>query len=147
MQSFDNDSYARIEQSYTGLPFLVALWSLDCPPCMRELEMLGRVHQEHPDFKLVLINTDGVEARDDAKSLLASFRLNSADSWIFASEQTEKLRFSIDPQWYGELPRSYLFQNGIRQGHSGPIDETRLRDWLDSMLPVDAEFLIPPVSS
>ena len=135
MQALGNDSYVRIEQSYAGLPFLVALWSLDCPPCMKELDMLSRVHQEYPNFKIVLINTDGLDANDDAESLLASFRLNSADTWIFASEETEKLRFSVDPQWYGELPRSYLYRDNERRGHSGLIDETLLRDWLDSVLP------------
>lgn len=135
MQAMGNDSYAKIEHSNTGLPFLVALWSLDCPPCMKELEILDRVHQKYPHFKIVLINIDGIEAIDDAESRLASFRLGSVNNWIFASEQAEKLRFSIDPQWYGELPRSYLYQNGKRRGHSGLIDETRLWSWLDSLLP------------
>ena len=139
MHAFGNDSYARIEHSLAGFPFLVVLWSLDCPPCMTELDMLSRVRQEYPNFKIVLINTDGLEASNDAESMLAPLRLNSADTWIFASEETEKLRFSIDPQWYGELPRSYLYRDNERRGHSGLIDEARLRDWLDSVLPAARE--------
>lgn len=147
MQALGNDSYALIENSYAGRPFLVALWSLDCPPCMQELEMLSRVHQEYPDFKIVLINTDGVEANDDAESLLVSFRLDSVDSWIFSSQQTEKLRFSIDPQWYGELPRSYLYRDNKRRGHSGLMDEDQLQDWLDSVLRAGGEPQPPSLSS
>lgn len=136
MQRLENDSYAQIEHAYAGLPFIVTLWSLDCPPCMKELAILSRVHRKYPQFRIVLINTDGIEASEEAEALLAPFELNSANSWIFASEQIEKLRFSIDPQWYGELPRSYLYQNNERWGHSGLIDQTRLWDWLDSVLPV-----------
>lgn len=135
MQALGNDSYAHIEQSYAGLPFLVVLWSLDCPPCMKELELLSRVHQTHPEFKIVLINTDGIEVSNEAESLLAPFNLNSTDTWIFASEEVERLRFSIDPHWHGELPRSYLYRDNKRLAHSGLIDQTQLRDWLNLVLP------------
>lgn len=135
MQALGYGSYAQIELSYAGLPFIVALWSLDCPPCMKELEMLSHVHRKYPEFAIVLINTDGVDANNEAESLLTSFNLNSTDAWIFGSQQAEKLRFSIDPQWYGELPRSYLYQNDERRGHSGLIDQARLLEWLDSVLP------------
>lgn len=140
LKPLGDHSYAQIENSYAKLPFLVALWSLECPPCMKELEVLGRAHREYPDFKIVLINTDGIDTKDDADSLLQSFGLNSADTWIFASEQTEKLRFSIDPQWHGELPRSYLYQKSERQGHSGLMDESQLRAWLESVLPLDGKL-------
>ncbi|MFK8049859.1 MAG: TlpA family protein disulfide reductase [Halioglobus sp.] len=133
MQALGAESYAGIEKTYAGHSFLVALWSLDCPPCMKELEMLERVHRAYPDFKIVLINTDGVEASEEAEALLEQYELNSADTWIFAPEETEKLRFSIDRQWYGELPRSYLYRDNARQSHSGLIDEAQLRNWLDSL--------------
>lgn len=132
MKPFDRDSYVQVEQAYTGLPLLVAIWSLDCPPCMKELEMFGRLKREFPGFNLVLISTDGTEAAEEARILLSSFDLSSADAWIFASERVEQLRYSIDPQWYGELPRSYLYHEGERRGHSGLIDESRLRAWLVS---------------
>lgn len=111
---------------------LVTIWSLDCPPCMKELDLLGRMKEKHPGFKLVLINSDGIEAAQEAEERLSSFGLPLNDSWIFASEQVERLRFSIDPQWYGELPRSYVYDKGERAGYSGLIDETWLQGWLES---------------
>jgi thiol-disulfide isomerase/thioredoxin len=129
---FGRDSYAQIEQAYAGLPLMVAIWSLECPPCMKELEMLGELKLKYPGFNLVLINTDGLEAVVEAEALLSSFGLSSADAWIYASDQPEQLRFSIDPQWYGELPRSYVYHDGQRQGSSGLIDKMRLQEWLSS---------------
>lgn len=132
MRPLEEHSYAQIEQAYAGLPLLVAVWSLDCPPCRKELDMLGRLKQEYSGFNLVLINTDGVELASEAEALLSTFDLSSAEAWIFATDQLERLRYSIDPQWYGELPRSYLYYRGERQGYSGLIDELQLREWLDT---------------
>ncbi len=134
INSFDESSFAQIEQANAGKPMLVTIWSLDCPPCMKELDLLGRMKEKYPGFKLVLINSDGIEAAQEAEALLSSFGLPLNDSWIFASEQVERLRFSIDPQWYGELPRSYVYDKGVRQGYSGLIDEAWLQSWLQTAL-------------
>lgn len=133
MTPFDEGSFVQIEQANKGKPMLVAIWSLDCPPCMKELELLGRLKEKYPGFNLVLISTDGIEATEEAEALLNAFGLPLGDSWIFASEQIERLRFSIDPQWYGELPRSYLYDKGERAGHSGLIDQALLQGWLESI--------------
>ncbi len=133
LKPFSQQSYAQIEHAYAGLPALVVIWSLDCPPCMEELDLLGKLKQEYPEFNLILINTDGMDAQKEVGVLLASFNLSFVDSWIFASEQVERLRFSIDPQWYGELPRSYLYNGVMRLSHSGLIDEVWLRGWLETM--------------
>lgn len=111
---------------------LVTIWSLDCPPCMKELDLLGRMKEKYPGFKLVLINSDGLGTAQEAEALLSSFGLALNDSWIFASDEVERLRYSIDPQWYGELPRSYIYDKGERTGHSGLIDEAWLHGWLES---------------
>jgi hypothetical protein len=41
--------------------------------------------------------------------ILQQFNLAGLDNWGFANSDEEKLRYDIDPRWYGDLPRSYFF--------------------------------------
>jgi thiol-disulfide isomerase/thioredoxin len=129
---FVAETLAEIQQEYAGRPFLLALWSVDCPPCMAELSMLGRLRKEHPDLPLVLVSTDPVEQRDDAEDFLLDYQLTDMRSWMFADPFAERLRFTIDPQWYGELPRSYYYDASHQpEAHSGMLTEAQVREWLD----------------
>ncbi|MGY8814879.1 MAG: hypothetical protein ACKVHQ_09190 [Gammaproteobacteria bacterium] len=43
----------------------------------------------------------------------------------------ERLRYSIDPDWFGELPRNYFYDaNSSRIGFSGKLTEDILLEWL-----------------
>jgi len=132
IKPFTADTFARIRQEYTGKPFLVALWSVHCPPCMVELDMLGRLLEEDPSIPLVLISTDPIAMADDAMDFLQDYDLAHIRSWMFADSFTERLRHSIDPMWFGELPRSYYFDaEHHQQAHSGILSESQARTWLD----------------
>ena len=49
---------------------------------------------------------------------------------MFADSFAERLRFSIDPNWYGELPRSYFFDESHEfKAHSGIVSEALLAEW------------------
>lgn len=109
LQPFVADSIADIEARYAGRPFIVALWSLTCPPCLHELELLGEWREANPDKPLVLIATDGEDQTTHIKAKLVEVGLDNADNWNYADTYVEKLRYNIDPNWHGELPRSYLY--------------------------------------
>lgn len=132
IRPFMADTFAAIKAEREGQDFLVALWSVDCPPCMVELDMLGKLRKQVPDLPLVLISTDQIRLRDDAEDFLLDYELDDLVSWMFADEFAARLRFSIDPQWYGELPRSYYFDSEHRhEAHSGILSESQVRSWLD----------------
>lgn len=114
---------------------MVAVWSIECPPCMKELEILGKLKKEYRDFNLVLICTDNIDRENQVKDLLASFSLSDVDSWIFSADQRERLRYSIDPEWFGEIPRSYRYTEGTRKATSGLLSETELRSWVANNFP------------
>ncbi len=87
--------------------------------------------EAHPGIKVILVSVDGLESVDEVESILASNELQQLESWIFADTYIEKLRFSIDPNWRGELPRSYLYIPGEkRQRIRGRIDFSRLSEYL-----------------
>ena len=127
---FSADSFAAIKQRYAGSEFLVGLWSVDCPPCLVELDMMGELLVDNPDLPFVLISTDPIAEREYAAEFLADFGLEHIESWMFADSFEERLRFSIDPAWYGELPRSYFFDSEHQMhSHSGIMSRELLENW------------------
>ena len=131
MKSFSIDSLTTIEAQYEGQSFVLVLWSLDCPPCFTELSTLSKLHRQQPDLKIVLVSTDGTAKKKSALQLVNQKQLASADNWVFSNAFVESLRYSIDPNWHGELPRSYLYsENNHRSAHSGVLTEQRLIQWI-----------------
>lgn len=123
IERFDATTFASIKQEYAGQPFLVSLWSIDCPPCLVELDLLGKLVAEQPDFPLVLISTDSIEKIEESRYILEDYGLIGIRSWIFADAFVERLRYTVDPGWYGELPRSYFYTDAHEfSAHSGTLN-------------------------
>ncbi|MED5430845.1 MAG: TlpA family protein disulfide reductase [Pseudomonadota bacterium] len=114
-------------------PLLVVLWSVDCPPCYDELAALGRLHQEGMALPVVLVNTDTRRSSDEVTATLQQHNTDTLPNYQFADPIPARQRREIDPNWYGELPRSYLIEGESARGHSGTLTEQRLRDWLKTL--------------
>ncbi|MCB1876410.1 MAG: TlpA family protein disulfide reductase [Chromatiales bacterium] len=133
VRAFLPGSLAQIEAHHRTQPFLLLLWSPDCPPCLKELAVLGR-HTEHlKSDRLVLVAADLGPTDQEIETLLGSFGLSRFESWRFADPFEERLRHAIDPQWFGELPRAYLYANKKRSTHSGTPDQQTLNRWLAAL--------------
>lgn len=132
IQPFTTESFAKIKSEYEGKSFFVSLWSVDCPPCRVELEMLGDLVAVQPDISLVLISTDQITEREYANEVLEDAGLDSIASWMFADSFAERLRFTIDPAWFGELPRSYYYDAEHNStAHSGIMTRDMLDDFIE----------------
>ena len=138
IKDFGTDSFTQLKQSFEGQGFVVSLWSIDCLPCRVELDMLAEIKRQDPEFPLLLISTDPIAKREEAVYILEEYGLDTIDSWMFADAFVERLRFSIDPNWYGELPRSYFYTDDHRViGHSGILT----RDALNELFPPAAALV------
>jgi len=130
-QPFTTDSLRQIEQQYAGEPFLLVIWEINCFPCREELELLGKLKQLHPEMNLSLLATDDISRITEIAIILKDNQLDQVDSWIFADPNIERLRYSIDPEWFGELPRNYFYDaDSSRFGVSGRITEEVMNEWL-----------------
>lgn len=128
------ETFAEIKAEYKDKPFLLSLWSIDCAPCRLELEILGDLKKKDPSFPLVLISADSLEQRETAFYILEEYSLNELTSWMFADNFSEPLRYSIDPNWYGELPRSYFFDaEHVATPHSGVLNDAQLVSFIEMM--------------
>nr|ACX33907.1 conserved hypothetical protein [uncultured prokaryote AT3] len=129
IQSFEPESMALIRQAHQGRPFVLALWSSDCVYCLQNLELLAQAQRARPALQVVIVATDPLEIADELNRLLARHRLRG-ERWAFGGAAPERLRYTIDPAWQGELPRSYLFAaSGAVSAISGPIR----RELLDAL--------------
>lgn len=124
LKPFTSGSYQQLLTSNAGKPFVLAVWSITCPSCIKDMVVLSAVHKAHPEINIVMLSTDDIAESAEAQKILTSNHLAELENWIYAEENTQKLQFDIDPKWYGELPRTYFFDKaGQRDGVSGVLSK------------------------
>jgi len=129
---FNADSYKKLIIE-NDKPFIMVLWSLDCPPCIKELSMLGKLYKQNPALDLVLVSTDSSSRTNDINELINDSGLSEFKSWVFSDDSIQRIRYSIDPAWYGELPRSYFHnqRQSKRSSVSGLLEKDKIISWLE----------------
>ncbi|MFZ6774378.1 hypothetical protein ACO0LB_16855 [Undibacterium sp. SXout7W] len=124
IQEFKSVSMNNLIQSQKGKPFVLVVWSLDCEFCQASLAALWKSKKRNKNVRVITIGTDSL--LDEQNASLMKQKLNGfdlmKDAWAFGEEAPERLRFSVDPKWHGEMPRSYWFDaNGQSTAISGVI--------------------------
>lgn len=131
---FDSGSLEAIKRAHQGRPFVLMMWSLDCTSCVRELNVLAAQVKEHPEIPLVMVSTDDASLQPKVEAMLAKHGLERLESWVFSGDNMRRLRYEIDPTWYGELPRSYFYDaQHERVPLSGVVTEQHLTAWLSAV--------------
>ncbi|KGK00390.1 TlpA family protein disulfide reductase [Thalassotalea sp. ND16A] len=129
--AFDAIEFEQIKQQHMGRRWLMLLWSVDCPPCFKELKMINNLSQQVKDLAIVIVNTDEQVAAGERQQIIDDYQLQRFQHFYFEDGKNDHNRFVIDPTWYGELPRSYFVDaNGKFHGKSGLINEAILSKWL-----------------
>ncbi|TVS16902.1 MAG: hypothetical protein EA417_07825 [Gammaproteobacteria bacterium] len=130
LQPFDTDAFDEIRTRYANETVLVLIWSLDCHHCKDGMAKAAGLLDERPGLNLVLVNVDPADEAAAVASTLQKLGLSEADNWQFVDAPAARLRATIDPQWFGELPRSYLIDaEGNSAGFSGRISQDALDHW------------------
>ena len=131
LNEFRSGSYATILEKRQGEPFLLMLWSTTCAPCRDEFKILSELRHEYDAIPVVLVATDTVSDHDLIIEMQKFYDVDDVESWVFADNDAKRLRFEIDSEWYGELPRSYFFDSAhVRVGISGGLERATIEDWL-----------------
>ena len=131
LRDFDAKSLASIAAGQAGRPFVLALWSIHCEPCIREMGQWGPLQRRYPGVQIVLVAADMPRERKKVISTLSRYDLAGVQTWAFADDFEERVRFAIDRTWRGELPRTYLYDAGGKvQARSGAADAAWVEPWL-----------------
>jgi thiol-disulfide isomerase/thioredoxin len=108
-QPFTTRTLAELRAAHAGRAFVVAFWSVTCEPCREELKTLVALHRQFPQVPIVLVAADPPRDRAAVERFLRSYDLTGIAVRQFADDDLERLRYSVDRAWQGELPRSYFF--------------------------------------
>ncbi len=131
---FNQKALLQTKQQYQGERWLMVLWSLDCPACFKELALIQQLQQNNKDkvLKVIFINTDDNDDISLARQkVLAQYQMHQFTNFYFVDGQADHSRYQIDPQWYGELPRSYFIdEQGKSYGKSGLLEQASIKQWL-----------------
>jgi len=131
-QPFTQSSFEAIKEQFKGEKWLTMLWSVDCPPCMKELALIQTLQLQQKELTVVIINVDTYEGSEQQRDeILAHFDLTQRKHFYFIEGLEDQSRYHIDPQWFGELPRSYFIDEaGTFHGKSGLVSKVLLEKWL-----------------
>ena len=132
IQPFTPAAFEKLKEQYQGQKWLTLLWSVDCPPCMKELALVQSLQQQKSDLLVVIINVDTYDnSKEERDEILESFELAQRTNLYFRDWLADQSRYLIDPQWFGELPRSYFIdEKGVFHGKSGLVSKALLEQWL-----------------
>lgn len=127
---FQLGTMRALRETHAGRPFVLALWSVHCAPCIEDLPLWKQMRALHPGVPIVLVAADPAEEAPRVTTLLARYGLGRDPGWIFGEAYVEKLRFAIDRTWRGELPRTY-FHDREHRAHTvtGRVDTAFAEAW------------------
>ena len=135
LQPFGRGSYAALRTEAAGAPLIVHFWALSCAPCLAELPGWARLARANPGLRLVLVNTDPPEAEVQVKRLLDRSGVGRLRNLAFTDRFAARLRYEVDPQWQGELPRTDLVAvDGSSRGVLGVLAQTEVQAWIKAQL-------------
>jgi len=122
--AFTSGSYQQILAANANQPFMLVVWSINCPSCLKDMELLSNIHKNRPDLKMIMLAADEPGSTEQIQQILAKNQLTDIENWAYADDHTQKLQYEIDPKWYGELPRTYFFDKAHqRTGVSGVLSK------------------------
>lgn len=102
-------------------PTVVMLWSSDCTHCKKNLSMLSAMLQSKKKMRVITV---AVEPESAALAPILDRNKMPDERYAYGSENPDAIAYAIDPNWAGELPRTYLFNGaGRKEGVSGVLTE------------------------
>jgi thiol-disulfide isomerase/thioredoxin len=127
---FDMNTRKVIEKRYIDQPLIISFWSIDCPYCIDDLKKLGKALSKNTNVKLITVCVDGKESAKKAERILSQANLPKHEQYKYAEVDEDRLRYNIDPAWYGELPRTYFYDAAHQVTPlSGKISNSFLDKW------------------
>jgi thiol-disulfide isomerase/thioredoxin len=130
---FVRGSWQELRRQHQNKPTIVHFWGITCAPCMIEMPHWAKLAEADHNVDLVLVDADPLSESSDADTqMLAKMGLSQTESWRFADDFTERLRYEIDPKWRGELPLTLLIgRDSTVRKVVGSADFAKIQHWLD----------------
>lgn len=135
LQTFKAGSYQKILKAHQHTPFIVIIWSINCPSCLEEMQLLSEIHARNPNLNMIMLSTDTKIASEQIQMYLDQYQLTDVENWLFDEQDSKTLRRTIDQTWQGEVPRSYFYQSsGAKKGVSGLLARDEFQKLLQEII-------------
>jgi thiol-disulfide isomerase/thioredoxin len=122
LKPYQAGDWSRLIKAGNGAPMAIHFWGVTCPACVKELPQWGAFVKRNPNAKVLFIQVDDVTP-EMMQKMLNKAGLEKANSYYLASTFDERLRYEIDPQWYGETPTTiFVDKNGKTSRKTGLIN-------------------------
>lgn len=100
-------------------PTVVVLWSSDCVHCKKNLATLRALIKQDKALRVVTV---AVEPETAVLAPILDRNNMPAERYAYGNDNPDALAYALDPNWAGELPRTYLFNGaGGKQAVSGVL--------------------------
>ena len=111
---------------------VINFWATWCEPCVEEIPILVKLQQQHPRARFFGISMD--ESSAESEQQVRKFVRDHGIPYrvmIRQGADFEAMVNSMDPDWIGGLPATFVFRDGKRVfSKTGPVKEQELADAL-----------------
>lgn len=122
LKPYQSGDWSSLIKTRNGAPMAIHFWGVTCPACVKEMPQWGAFVKRNPNAKIIFIQVDDVSP-EMMQKMLKKAGLEKANNYYIASSFDERLRYEIDPQWYGETPTTiFIDKNGKASRITGLIN-------------------------
>ncbi len=122
LKHFTTGSYQQLLKQHQNKPLMLTIWSTTCTSCMEKMPVLQALKNSWQDINIVMLAVDDLSNKIQVQAVLSEHGLADGDNWILADQNAQRVRYEIDPNWFGELPRTYFLNSEHeREGISGAL--------------------------
>jgi hypothetical protein len=94
------------------------------------MRVLKQLKENFPQLAIHVVSTDLPDQQAQVLTFLSRYDPGPVVRWQFSDAFIERVRYSVDPNWRGELPRTYLFNaQHVAQAVSGTMRYAQLAQW------------------
>jgi thiol-disulfide isomerase/thioredoxin len=130
LKPYQGGDWPSLVKSANSAPIAIHFWGVTCPACVKEMPLWGNFLKANQNAKVIFIQVDDVSA-ESMQKMLNKAGLEKANNYYVAGPFDERLRYEIDPKWYGETPTTILIdKHGRATRKTGLINFQQLQSSL-----------------
>lgn len=112
VQSISKADLVALLSSRSDTIYVVNFWATWCKPCVEELPIFEKVHQDFAGkkVKVILISNDfKKQVEPKLKPFIKSKKIQSTVWWMNETDPNSWVN-SVEPMWEGSLPATLIFR-------------------------------------